>query len=194
MTHGLCQQDEIKRIVFISIIMAISLCQGCANPSQTLPYDVKKTAPSNGSVSACIPVEGRVLGDVQPYSVVYVYETQSLHYYDVMSSARKPWPISWALVNESAGFDFPCLIPGKYVFVIKTSSFGRSVGSPLPYEFDCQNISLEIAFQGGDSQYAVGAFSIKNSSALNKSACTEDPSSCLAQKGSLYKKCPLGLG
>ena len=80
MTHGLCQQDEIKRIVFISIIIAISLCQGCSKPSQILPYDVKKTAPSDGSASACIPVEGRVLGDVQPYSGVYVYETQSLHY------------------------------------------------------------------------------------------------------------------
>jgi len=79
-----------------------------------------------------------------------------------MSSARKPWAISWALVNESGGFDFPCLIPGKYVFVIEASSFGNSVGSPLPYEFDSRNISLEIAFQGGDSQYAVGAFSIKN--------------------------------
>jgi len=194
MTHGLCQQDEIKRIVFISIIIAISLCQGCANPSQTLSYDIQKTAPSDGSASACIPVEGRVLGDVQPYSVVYVYETQSLHYSDVMSSARKPWPISWALVNESAGFEFACLTPGKYVFVIKTSSFGRTIGPPLPYEFDCQNFSLEIAFQGGDSQYAVGAFSIKNSSALNKSACTEDPSTCLAHKGGLDKKCPLDLG
>jgi len=194
MTHGLCQQDEIKRIVFISIIIAISLCQGCANPSQTLSYDIQKTAPSDGSASACIPVEGRVLGDVQPYSVVYVYETQSLHYSDVMRSARKPWPISWALVNESAGFEFACLTPGKYVFVIKTSSFGRTIGPPLPYEFDCQNISLEIAFQGGDSHYAVGAFSIGNPSILNKSSCTEDPLSCLAQKGSLYKKCPLGLG
>lgn len=194
MTHGLCQQDEIKRAIFILFISLIFFYQGCANSSQTLPYDVKKTAPSNGSASACIPVEGRVLGDVQPYSVVYVYETQSLHYSDVMSSARKPWPISWALVNESAGFEFACLTPGKYVFVIKTSSFGRTIGPPLPYEFDCQNFSLEIAFQGGDSQYAVGAFSIKNSSALNRSACTEDPSSCLAHKGGLYKKCPLGLG
>jgi len=194
MTHGHCRQNEIKEIVFISIIIAISLCQGCENPSQTLPCDVKKNASSNGYSGGCIPVEGRVLGDVNPYSVVYVYKTQSLQYNDVMSSARKPLPISWALVNESAGFEFACLTPGKYVFVIKTSSFGRTIGPPLPYEFDCQDISLEIAFQGGDSQYAVGAFSIKNSSALNKSACTEDPSSCLAQKGSLYKKCPLGLG
>ena len=194
MTHGLYQQDEVKRIVFISIIIAISLCQGCSKLSQTLPYDIQKTAPSDGSASACIPVEGRVLGDVQPYSVVYVYETQSLHYYDVMSSARKPWPISWALVNESAGFEFACLTPGKYVFVIKTSSFGRTIGPPLPYEFDCQNISLEIAFQGGDSQYAVGVFSIKNTSDLNKSSCTEDPLSCLAQKGSFYKNCPPDLG
>ena len=194
MTYGHCQQNEIKRIVFISIIIAISLCQGCANPSQTLPRDVKKIAPSNVYTGGCIPVEGRVLGDVQPYSVVYVYETQSLQYDDVMSSARKSWAISWALVNESAGFDFPCLIPGKYVFVIETSSFGHSVGPPLPYEFDCQDISLEIAFQGGDPQYAVGAFSIGNPSVLNKSSCTEDPLSCLAQKGSLYKKCPLGVG
>ena len=194
MTHSLWQQKEIKRIVFISIIIAVSTCHGCSNPSQTLPNDVNKTATSNGYTGGCIPVEGRVLGDVRPYSVVYVYETQSLKYNDVMSSARKPYPISWALVNESGGFDFPCLIPGKYVFVIETSSFENSVGSPLPYEFDCQDISLEIAFQGGDPQYAVGAFSIRNPSALNKSSCTEDPLSCLAQKGSLYKKCPLGAG
>ena len=194
MTHGHCRQNEIKEIVFISIIIAISLCQGCTNPSQTVLNESKKTASLNGYTGGCISVEGRVLGDVQPYSIVYVYKTQSLQYNDVMSSARKPWAISWALVNESAGFDFPCLIPGKYVFVIETSSFGHSVGPPLPYEFDCQNISLEIAFQGGDPQYAVGAFSITNPSALNKSSCTEDPLSCLFLKGSLYKKCPLGVG
>ena len=140
----------------------ILLTPGCVNSSGPVSDTKNKTAPSNGYTGGCIPVEGRVLGDVKPYSIVYVYETRSLHYDDVMSSARKPWAISWALVNESGGFDFPCLIPGKYVFVIETSSFGNSVGTPLPYEFDSRNISLEIAFQGGDSQYAVGAFSIKN--------------------------------
>jgi hypothetical protein len=140
----------------------ILLTHGCINSTNPVTNEKNKTASSNGYTGGCIPVEGRVLGDVQPYSIVYVYETRSLQYDDVMSSARNPWAISWALVNESAGFDFPCLIPGKYVFVIEASSFGNSVGPPLPYEFSSQNISLEIAFQGGDSQYAVGAFSIKN--------------------------------
>ena len=183
-----------KTSLFFLFMTTILLTHGCINSTNPVTNEKNKTAPAPGSASACIPVEGRVLGDVHPYSVVYVYETQSLKYNDVMSSARKPYPISWALVNESGEFYFPCLIPGKYVFVIETSSFENSVGSPLPYEFDCQNISLEIAFQGGDPQYAVGAFSIRNPSALNKSSCTEDPLSCLAQKGSLYKKCPLGAG
>ena len=158
----ICHPTFTKKSLFFIFLTTILLTHGCVNSSGPVSDKKNKTAPSNGYTGGCIPVEGRVLGDVKPYSIVYVYETRSLHYDDVMSSARKPWAISWALVNESGGFDFPCLIPGKYVFVIETSSFGNSVGSPLPYEFDSRNISLEIAFQGGDSQYAVGAFSIKN--------------------------------
>lgn len=158
------RHPTFKKIsLFVLFVTAIFLSHGCTDSTDTLPDPKNKTAPAPGSASACIPVQGRVLGDVKPYSIVYVYETRSLQYNDVMSSAKKPRAMSWALVNESGGFDFPCLIPGKYVFVIETSSFGNSVGSPLPYEFDRRNISLEIAFQGGDFQYAVGAFSINSS-------------------------------
>ena len=194
MTHGLYQQDEVKRIVFISIIIAISLCQGCAKPSQILPYDIQKTAPSDGSASACINVEGKVLGNIIPNSSVFLYRTSSVNFSIVMIEIRTGKPLQRGTVNESRGFKFTCLSIGKYAFVIPSSSYKNSVGFPLPYEFDCQNISLEIAFQGGDSQYAVGVFSIKNTSDLNKSSCTEDPLSCLAQKGSFYKNCPLDLG
>ena len=194
MCPQICYQTPTKTSLFFLFMTTILLTHGCINSSGPIPDVKNKTASLNGYTGGCIPVEGRVLGDVHPYSVVYVYETQSLKYDDVMNSARKPYPISWALVNESGEFYFPCLIPGKYVFVIETSSFENSVGSPLPYEFDCQNISLEIAFQGGDPQYAVGAFSIINPSTLNKSLFAEGPLSCLAQKGSLYKKCPQGVG
>jgi hypothetical protein len=156
------------------IIITISLCQACSNFSQTLPCAVNETTPSNRFDAACIPVEGRVFGDVKPYSIVYVYRTRSLHYDDVMSSPRKPWPISWALVNESGNFVFPCLTPGNYVFVIETSSFDRTIGPPLPFEFEGRDVSLKIGFQGWDGQHAVGAFSIENCALKSDSQLAED--------------------
>ena len=145
---------------------------------------------TDASHSSCIPVTGTVLGDIVPNAIVYVYETESLNYSDVMSAARRPWPISWALVNASKGFRFGCLWPGNYTFVIPTSAYNGSVGSPLPYEFDCNNLSLEIVFQGGDSAYAVGAFSIEKRD-RNEPVCGP---SCRLDKGRFYRECPLSAG
>ena len=174
MIYRRCRHKRTKWIVSISIIIAISFCQACSNPSQASPCADNETAPSNRFDAGCIPVEGRVFGDVKPCSVVYVYKTRSLHYDDVMSSPRKPWPISWALVNESGGFDFPCLTRGKYVFVIETSAFDRNIGPPLPFEFERRDVSLRIGFQGWDGQHAVGAFSIENSALKSDSQLAED--------------------
>ena len=185
MTCSFCAQNIIERAIFVSIMTSILLCHACAKPPQTLSHDIQKTAPSNASNSACINVEGKVRGDLIPHSTVSLYETSSVNFSIVMTEIRTGRVLKRATVNESMGFIFPCLSAGNYAFVIPTSSYRGTVGFPLPYEFDCQNFSLEIAFQGGDSQYAVGAFSIRNSSDQNKSACTEDPLSCLTPKGAL---------
>ena len=66
-----------------------------------------------------------------------------------MGTIRKGYPIGCTYVNESQGFAFDCLPKGMYAFVIPTASYNGFVGSPLPYEFDCPNVSIKIAFQGG---------------------------------------------
>jgi hypothetical protein len=104
-----------------------------------------------------------------------------------MRTIRTAQPVMQQLANESSGFEFECLSIGKYVFVIPTASYNGAVGSPLPYEFDCENVSLEIAFQGGDSTYSVGAFLITKSSGKNYSARIENPILCKNKKGGLYK-------
>jgi len=136
--------------------------------------------------------EGIVLGDITSDSKVSLYETSSLNFTIVMSEIRTAQPVSWEIVNESGGFRFNYLSHGTYAFVIPTSSYKRSVGSPLPYEFDCRNFSLRIAFQGGDPRYAVGAFSIRDSTAQNRSTCARNSLSCNTLRGSLYKKCQEG--
>jgi hypothetical protein len=69
--------------------------------------------------------------------------------------------------------------------------YNSLVGSPLPYEFNCPNVSIRIAFQGGDHQYSVGAFSIEKPRGRRSSECKENPILCGIIKGDLYRKCPL---
>ena len=180
-----------KKMIFLSIITTILLCQSCANPPETLPRETQNAAPESGLLSACIKVEGKVSGDLIPNSTVSLYETSSVGYSIVMTEIRTLRPVKREAINASKRFTFRCLFPGNYAFVIPSSSYNGAVGFPLPYEFDCPNFSLEIAFQGGDSQLAVGVFSIKNSSSQNRSVCALDPASCFAQRGSLYRKSPL---
>jgi len=185
---------NIERAIFISIITVIALSQGCSNHPEGAPYKALTPAPSTVSSSACIDVEGIVLGDITSNSKVSLYKTSSLNFTIVMSKIRTAQPVSWEIVNESGGFRFNCLSHGTYAFVIPTSSYKSSVGSPLPYEFDCRNFCLRIAFQGGDPRYAVGAFSIRDPTAQNRSTFARNSLSCDTLRGSLYKKCPLGLG
>jgi hypothetical protein len=93
-------------------------------------------------------------------------------------------------VNTTKAFKFSCLNPGKYAFVIPTGSYNGSVGPPLPYEFDCVNVSLKISFQGGDSDYMVGVFLIDKPDYENVSKCRINPFLCIKKRGGLYRKCP----
>ena len=80
-----------------------------------------------------------------------------------MGEIRTREPIDWDAVDTNKRFGFECLSPGSYAFVIPVSSYNWSVGAPLPDEDECGSLFVEIAFQGGDWQYAVGAFSLNQS-------------------------------
>jgi hypothetical protein len=152
---------------------------------------LQSTAPDTVSESACIKVHGKVLGAITPNSKVFLFQTHSLNYSIVMGTVRYGYPIGCSYVNESQGFTFDCLPTGMYAFVVPTASYNGFVGSPLPYEFDCPNVSIKIAFQGGDMHYAVGAFSIEKPQNRNDSDCNDNPFLCRTIRGGFYRKCPL---
>ncbi|PKN62587.1 MAG: hypothetical protein CVU57_23335 [Deltaproteobacteria bacterium HGW-Deltaproteobacteria-15] len=132
-----------------------------------------------------------MLGDIIPGSNVSLYRVSNTDLDVILREIRTTEPVAREVVNATQGFTFPCVYPGIYAFVIPSSSYKGSRGSPLPYKFDCRNLSLDIAFQGGDSFYAVGAFSIFVPDEKNLTLCTEPIQFCLSKRGRLYKKCPL---
>jgi hypothetical protein len=185
--------------VTISFLITIISTQYCLNHQDRAPLVEQSLPTSQESTTVsynvpCIDVEGKVFGDIIHGSRINLYQTSSTEYDAVMGEIRTEKPIRVGRVNESEGFKFNCLFPGKYTFVIPSSSYNGSVGSPLPYVFECQNIFLDIAFQGGDMDYAVGAFSIIYTTENKKSECIENPELCPTQKDSLYKECPFDLG
>jgi hypothetical protein len=152
-------QIESGNIVFIAVIgvFLLSSCAPSTQPAQTVPAQL---APVNDSASACIDIYGKVLGDVMPNSTAYLYITDTVEYDDVMETVEGNNSAQTTSVNDSKEFMFPCLNYGNFAIMIPTSSYDRSVGYPLPYEVCTENLSIEIAFQGGDYRYAVGVFSI----------------------------------
>ena len=183
----------LKGALKSAVLFTIFLLFGCTNPSHILLPFSPISAPSNDAPNACIDVDGKVFGDIVPFSTVSLYQTVSVDYATVMTVVRTAKPMSQTLVNETAGFLFKCLSAGKYIVVTPATSFNQSVGSPLPYEFDCRDFSLYIEFHGGDSEFLVGVFSILNTSTQNKTECGSDLLLCNKKKGSLYRRCHQNL-
>jgi hypothetical protein len=111
-----------------------------------------------------VNVTGKVSGSLLPDATVSLYRTSSVNYTVVMDEIRTTEPVDASAINSTQQFLFPCLGYGNYTFVIPGTSYNRSVGFPLPYEFECPNVTLAIAFHGGNYYYAVGTFSIVNMS------------------------------
>ena len=106
-------------------------------------------------------VTGRTLGNLLPNSTVFLYTVPSTNFTVVMATIENETPVRETTVNTSKAFQMECISPGDYVFVIPSSSYDCSAGFPLPYEWTRDNYTLDIAFQGGDYRYCVGAFSIR---------------------------------
>jgi hypothetical protein len=189
-----CQRLSLKTTICVLILSIIIISYGCSNPSADASPKPKRSAPSGGCSSACIDLKGSVLGDLLPNSTVSLHEISNVDSSIVMHEIRTGRPSQWTLVNESKEFQFHCLSYGKYAFVIPMSSYNGFVGLPLPYESDCRNFSLNVAFQGGDSQYAVGVFSIENYSALKYLLCRKSRLSAWLHRAVFTKNHPSFCG
>ena len=147
-----------------TIILSLTACTGAPPPDTnktpiTHNTTIKK-APSNISDSACIDVHVHVLGDLIPNRTAFLYAVPSTEYDDVMRTVQRNNASVTFTVNQSQGFMIPCLTAGQYAIMIPTSSYNRSVGYPLPDETCTENLSISIAFQGGNYLYAVGVFEV----------------------------------
>ena len=100
------------------------------------------------------------MGDLIPNSNAFLYAVPSTEYDDVMRTVHHNNASVTFTVNESQGFMIPCVAAGQYAIMIPTSSYNRSVGYPLPDETCTENLSINIAFQGGNYIYAVGVFEV----------------------------------
>jgi hypothetical protein len=189
-----CNPIHVEYVLIFVIIASVLLSHSCIKPPETSSYEIQSIVRANISSGTCIDVEGKVLGDIIPYSAISLNEISNFNLSVVLATIRSNQPVKREYVNTTGGFKFSCLSSGKFAFVIPTASYNGSIGSPLPYEFDCRNFSLRIAFQGGNSQYAIGAFWIKNASAHNQSRCTENPFLCQLGSRSLYRACHLESG
>jgi hypothetical protein len=117
-------------------------------------------APAEKASEPCLEIYGKVRGDVLLGSRVYLHQTNGASYDQVMSAIRRQQPIEWTALGPKNEFGFGCLPPGNYALSVPGFSYNQSVGYPLPLELMMKDLSLDVAFQGGDLNYAVGAFSI----------------------------------
>ena len=182
--------------IIISIITAILAGQPCSSFCCICPQELSCHDRRAGGLESDRPlfasVEGRVLGDVIQGSRIDLFRVSSTRFEVVMEEIRARRPLAWALVNETKGFRFDHVWPGHWAFVIPSSRYNGSIGAPLPYEFECENISLDIAFQGGDVKYAVGAFWINETPDRSTDMWNGTGQSRRAERGGLYKECPFG--
>jgi len=149
--------------IILSFIVWILFCKCGSTEPESQSNNVPVSAPVSVSSGACIDVHGRVLGDVLPGSRVNLYRVSTTDPPLVVQEIRVREPIDWAATDAQKWFRFDCLSPGAYAFVVPASSYNGSVGAPVPDGIEFGNLSVEVAFQGGDGQYMVGGFSVNQS-------------------------------
>ena len=146
--------------IFLSLTACTDAPLPVTNKPSTSHNTTIKKAPLNPTSGACIDVHVHVLGDLIPNSTAFLYAVLSTEYDDVMRTVQRNISELSFLINQSQGFMIPCLTAGQYAIMIPTSSYNHSVGYPLPDETCTENLSIKVAFQGGNYLYALGVFEI----------------------------------
>ena len=172
------QKTLIYVLAAMSMLSLIIAILGLFHPlgrseSVEMSQPVIIVAPTEKVSEPCLEVYGKVRGDVLPGSRVYLHQTNSTTYDQVMAAIHRQEPLEWTVVGPKNEFGFGCLPPGSYALSVPGFSYNKSVGYPLPLELMMKDLSLDVAFQGGDLNYAVGAFSIGQLNA-SEAARTEE--------------------
>lgn len=140
--------------------------------------------------SICLDVEGMVLGNVSAGAVVSLHALSSLDFSHTLNTIKSTPPIQKTQINKTLGFKFSCLPPGKYAFSIPAEFYFKSSGPPVPLDFICTNVALDLTFSGGDPSISLSAFELKLISSDKARGTKKSPLS-KKQKDKLYMNCPL---
>jgi hypothetical protein len=148
------------------MVAGIMFLLSCTIPQQPLSENGIDGS-TKGNNKACIDVQGYVLGEINSNATIHLHRTLQLDFDYVMKMVRTGVPFQVSQVNDYQKFKFDCLTSGQYVLAIPSMLYQNStVGSPLPYETANEYLSVQVVFQGGDSGYLVGVFSINESYGL----------------------------
>jgi hypothetical protein len=160
-------RNRLQKFLNGAIMVAwIVFLLSCTKPQQPLSENGIDGS-IKGNNKACIDVQGYVLGDISSNATIYLHRTLQLDFDYVMKMVRADLPFQVSQVNDYKEFKFDCLTSGQYVLAIPSMLYQNStVGSPLPYETAIEYLSVQVIFQGGDSGYVVGVFSINESNRL----------------------------
>ena len=123
-----CNPLHVENVLIFVVIASVLLFHSCVKPPETSSYDSQLTAPANISSGTCIDVEGKILGDIIPYSAVSLNEISNFNLSDILATIRSSQPVRKEYVNDTGGFKFSCLSFGKFAFVIPTTSYNGSIG------------------------------------------------------------------
>ena len=160
-------RSRLQKLLSGAIMVAgILFLLSCTKPYQPLSENGIDGS-IKGNNKACIDVQGFVLGDISSNATIYLHRTLQLDFDYVMKMVRTDVPFQVSQVNDYKEFKFDCLTSGQYVLAIPSMLYQNStVGSPLPNETAIEYLSVQVVFQGGDSGYLVGVFSINESNRL----------------------------
>ena len=150
--------SQSPKIGFLVIALGCLLATSCQNGARIKPFDndtLHKEAP-------CVNISGLILGKPVEGSFVYLYETDQFGLDQVLDQIGEREPFQFTKVTNGSKFLFTCVGAGSFAAALPVSSYHGSAGAPLPYEFDCDNFSLRIVFQGGNSDWMIGSFEIKS--------------------------------
>lgn len=160
---------------FLAILLGCLLATSCQNEKNNGSLD-------NGTLdldTSCVNISGLVLGKPVTDSIVYLYEIDHFELEQVINQIKEREPIQFTKVANGSKFTFTCVEAGSFAAVIPVSSNIRSAGAPLPYEFDCDNLSLRIVFQGGNSDWMIGTFKIESNMSIKNAT----------SRGPLFREC-----
>ena len=69
-----CNPLHVEYVLMFVIIASVLLSHSCVRPPETSSYESQSTVPANISSGTCIDIEGKVFGDIIPYSAVSLNE------------------------------------------------------------------------------------------------------------------------